>query len=418
MSGQIWRAVIMVLLMVTAAQGAGSAQTPVPEPVTWEVLVNNVSPEGENWSFNAFYPDHLQVHPGDSIVFKLAPNPNAYHTAMVLVRAMTPLEMYQGFAGGYVLGNPAESETFMTTFFNSERGDPMPPCGRAGQDPCPVAPSTDVEFGFNSGVLVNPPPGGGEGHTSFAVTIAPELLPGPYYFTSLVDGPSMSGRIDVVAPDQSVQSPDELLARADRQYQADLASLAANDRVGNPPEASNPDGTKTWQVDAGSSAGDRLAINEFSPSQMVINAGDTVTWTNNSPSAVPQVVSGFGSDQGSIPDQAPYQPGCTNKDGSIALPSAGTFPPDIWNTCPGAEVNNFTGFSQPSQTSGDPYTGGPLTSGILLPQAYLDSPIGDGLPFTSSYSITFPEPGTYTYESPLHPGMVGTVVVVPKPMPR
>ena len=145
-----------------------------------------------------------------------------------------------------------------------------------------------MEFGFNSGVLVNPPPEGGEGHTSFTVTIAPELPPGPYYFTSLVDGPSMSGRIDVVAPDQPVQSPDELLARADRQYQADLAWLAANDRVGNPPEASNPDGTKTWQVDAGSGDGDRLAINEFSPSQMVINAGDTVTWTNNSPSAVPQ----------------------------------------------------------------------------------------------------------------------------------
>jgi plastocyanin len=306
----------------------------------------------------------------------------------------------------------------MTTFFNSERGQPLPPCGRAGQDPCPVAPSTDIEFGFNSGVLVNPPPEGGEGHTSFTVTIAPDFPPGPYYVTSLVDGPSMSGRIDVVAPDQPVQSPDEFLARADRQYQADLAWLAANDRVGNPPEASNPDGSKTWQVNAGSGDGDRLAINEFSPSQMVIIAGDTVTWTNTSPAAVPQAVSGFGPDQGSIPDLDPYQPGCTNADGSVQAPPAGTFPPDIWNTCPGAEVNTFTEFSQPSQPSGDPYTGGPRTSGILLPQPYLDSPIGDGLPFTSSYSITFPEPGTYTYESPLHPGMVGTVVVLPKPMPR
>ena len=41
---------------------------------TWHVLVNNVSPAGENWSFNAFYPDHLQAHPGDTIVFTLAPN--------------------------------------------------------------------------------------------------------------------------------------------------------------------------------------------------------------------------------------------------------------------------------------------------------------------------------------------------------
>jgi plastocyanin len=425
MNGQTWRAailgIVLTLLAAIPAQTVGNAQTPVTvaDPQTWEVMVNNVSPEGENWSFNAFYPDNLQVHPGDTIVFKLAPNPNAYHTAMVLVRAMTPMEMYQGFAGGYVLGNPAEPDSFMTTFFNSERGDPLPPCGRAGQDPCPVAPSTDVEFGFNSGVLVNPPAEGGEGHTSFAVTLAPELPPGPYYFTSLVDGPSMSGRIDVVAPDQPVQSADALLAMAERQYQADLAWLATNDRVGNPPESSNPDGTKTWQVAAGrGGSSSHLSINEFSPSQMVITAGDTVTWTNHGPSAVPHLVSGFGTDQGSPPDLDPYQPACTNEDGSRELPPPGTFPTDIWNTCPGAEVNSFTEFSQPSHPSGDPYTEGPRTSGILLPQPYLDSPIGDGLPFTSSYSITFPEPGTYTYECPLHPGMVGTVVVAPRSMPR
>ena len=36
--------------------------TPVPGAQTWHVLVNNVSPDGENWSFNAFYPDHLRAH--------------------------------------------------------------------------------------------------------------------------------------------------------------------------------------------------------------------------------------------------------------------------------------------------------------------------------------------------------------------
>ena len=76
--------------------------TPVPGAQTWHVLVNNVSPDGENWSFNAFYPDHLQAHPGDAIVFTLAPNPNAFHTVMVLNRDLTPLEMYEGFAGGFV----------------------------------------------------------------------------------------------------------------------------------------------------------------------------------------------------------------------------------------------------------------------------------------------------------------------------
>ncbi len=65
---------------------AAPLATPVPGAQTWHVLVNNVSPDGENWSFNTFYPDHLRVHPGDAIVFTLAPNPNAFHTVMVLNR--------------------------------------------------------------------------------------------------------------------------------------------------------------------------------------------------------------------------------------------------------------------------------------------------------------------------------------------
>ena len=40
-------------------------------------------------------PDHLQAHPGDTIVFTLAPNPQAFHTVHVLTVGMTPLEWYE-----------------------------------------------------------------------------------------------------------------------------------------------------------------------------------------------------------------------------------------------------------------------------------------------------------------------------------
>ena len=92
---------------VVGAQSAtptGAPQaTPVPGPQTWHVLVNNVSPEGKHWSFNTFYPDELQAHPGDTIVFILAPNPQAFHTVQILTAwrlARTPLEFYQGYLGG------------------------------------------------------------------------------------------------------------------------------------------------------------------------------------------------------------------------------------------------------------------------------------------------------------------------------
>jgi plastocyanin len=235
----------------------------------------------------------------------------------------------------------------------------------------------------------------------------------------------MIGWIEVMAPDQPVQSAGDLAAAAQLQYEADLVWLASHDRVTNPSEASNPDSTKTWQVDAGSGSPDnpRLSINEFSLPAKVVHAGDTITWTNRSPGAVAHTVSGFAPTPDAIPQGlSPYQPGCMTSTGELQLPPAGSFPPDIWSTCPGLDasgnpnqVNNLTEASQPSASSGDPYTDGERTSGILLSQEYLDSPIGEGLPFESSYSVTFPNPGTYYYHSAIHPDMSGVVVVLPKP---
>jgi plastocyanin len=402
----------------TSVEG-GQVGTPVPGAQTWHVLVNNVSPDGKNWSFNTFYPDHLQAHPGDTIVFNLAPNPQALHTIHVLTIGMTPLEWYSGFSGGFLQSDLTNPGGWQRPYFGIEAATP---CGRADQDPCLFNADNigepGLEFGLNSGVLVNPPPDGGEGNTSFTIALDPGLLPGPYYVTSDADGSTMSGRIDIVAPGQPVQSASDVEAAARHQYEADLEWLYGLDRVSPPAEASNPDGTKTWQAAAGLSSSERpwLSINEFGPSEMVVIAGDTVTWTNHSPGAVAQTVSGFTTNpDDNSHDMSPYQPGCMSSSGELQLPPAGTFPPDIWNTCPGAEVNNLTEFSQPSAPSGDPYTDGERTSGILLPQEYLDSPVGQGLPFTSSYSVTFPTPGTYYYHSATNPGMTGTIVVLPKP---
>ncbi len=91
------------------------------------MLVNNVSPEGENWSFNAFYPDHLQAHPGDTIVFTLAPNPQAFHTVHLLALGMTPMEFYQGFSGGFIQPDVTRPGEWQRTFFGFQAGSP---CGR------------------------------------------------------------------------------------------------------------------------------------------------------------------------------------------------------------------------------------------------------------------------------------------------
>jgi plastocyanin len=443
-----WAVVLLAILPAPFAQhgrfaGAQDA-TPVPDAQTWNVQVGNVSPDGENWSFNAFYPDHLQVHPGDTISFTLAPGASAVHNVHMLALGMTPKQFYQGFSGGFVQPNLARPGEWQSTFFGYQGS---PPCGRSDQPACVFIDLTDdISFGIASPVLVNPRDGQGTGNTSYTLTIDAAVRPGPYYLMSDVDGPTMVGRIDVLPFDQPVQSAGDLEIAAVRQYEADLAWLAGHERIDVPAEASNPDGTKTWQVAAGSGGrsiapdsggmgtgpapgsggGDGgaqakmwLAINAFSPSQLVVIAGDTVTWTNVSSGSTPHAVAGFGDTPAAVPaDLYPFQPGCMTSSGELVLPAPGSFQFDIWNTCPGMEVNNLTAASQPSEPSGEPYIDGERTSGILLNQDYIDSPIGAGLPFTSSYSITFPNPGVYAYECPIHPGMTGNVVVIPKPRPR
>src|SRR3954463_15870667 len=108
----------------TSVVGAQTG-TPVPGTQTWQVLVNNVSPDGENWSFNTFYPDYLQAHPGDTIVFTLAPNPQAFHTVQILTGWKTPIVFYQGFNGGFRQPDPTRPGECQSTYFGV---DPRSPC--------------------------------------------------------------------------------------------------------------------------------------------------------------------------------------------------------------------------------------------------------------------------------------------------
>lgn len=58
-------------------------------------------------------------------------------------------------------------------------------------------------------------------------------------------------------------------------------------------------------------------------------------------------------------------------------------------------------FAPPTIPPGDDYTGGAAISGVF-----------GGPPFPSTtYALTFPDPGRYAYLCPIHPGMAGVVEV-------
>jgi hypothetical protein len=55
-----------------------------------------------------------------------------------------------------------------------------------------------------------------------------------------------------------------------------------------------------------------------------------------------------------------------------------------------------------------------VTSGILLSQVFLDGLFGAGLPYSSSYTLRFMEPGSYYYIRVIHDGMDGWITVRPR----
>jgi hypothetical protein len=81
--------VVVGVCLVAEAHPSASAQVVAEGPRQWQVLVDNVSPEGHNWSFNAFYPSLLKVHAGDTITLRVAPNPNAFHQPTFLHASST-----------------------------------------------------------------------------------------------------------------------------------------------------------------------------------------------------------------------------------------------------------------------------------------------------------------------------------------
>jgi plastocyanin len=194
------------------------------------------------------------------------------------------------------------------------------------------------------------PPGGG----TFELRLADELDPGTYRFGCVVH-PAQVGTLEVADDGDPTQRPDDLRDAGGDQFDDDAKDLARSrrqaERLTPPPDEPT--------VRAGVATA-RTSLNAFLPVEVVIRDGDTVTWRN----------------AGSVPHVVIF-------DGYLAPPEAIATPP--------------------TRPSGSRLSSGTFTSG----------PIG-AVPYPrTSFSVRFDEPGSYPYVCTLHPGMVGSVEVLP-----
>jgi plastocyanin len=180
-------------------------------------------------------------------------------------------------------------------------------------------------------------------------------------------------------------------------------------------------GTITVEVGGG---GPTPIVMAFTPQNITINAGQTVTWTNPTVVPEPHTVS-FIREQGYFPLlESPYliangtelPPANPAEQNTEALVGGGQFdsPNNVVVAANSRATNpvvidtqNNVNFLQPNahytMTGDELY----VNSGFMWPEVV----IPPGAPPITSFSITFENAGTYDYVCVIHPWMTGQVVV-------
>ena len=289
----------------------------------------------------AFGPTRLQVHRGDTVRWLLA----GFHN----IHFNTELTMFLV---------PYEQEGMQELQINPEIAFPTVESG-----------------GIYTGGTVNSglPLGGPEqSQPYFELTIDAE--PGVYtYFCDV--HPGMTGTIEVVADDVAIPTPSEALSTGfEELYSLLVSSFPLVEQATTNAENHMHEGGANIIVGAGAG----LVVNfDFYPNVVVINPGQSVTWTLS-------------------PDITPFPVGVSSAPG-----------------LPFEEIIRFVPPSDggaPSIVFSDLYVNGQVESGseIGLNDRWLSGILDAG----ESYTLTFREPGVYRFTD-TGPGKNGAVVVLP-----
>lgn len=198
-----------------------------------------------------------------------------------------------------------------------------------------------------------------------------DVEPGAYSYVCDVH-PGMLGSITVVADDVAIPSPIEAASIGGAEFGAAVGgALPAVSEMSSDMSSTVEDGVFT--ITAGNGGMGRVTINEYFPFNAVITVGESVTWTIREDGIEPHTVSWppvFGQDVAPIPQEG----------GPPILALGPTLAP---LTESGASVGQGDAFS----------------SGLFFPG--------------QSFTLTFTEPGAYPFVCNIHPGMSGTVTVLP-----
>jgi plastocyanin len=270
-------------------------------------------------SLMSFYPQVVQVHPGDTVTWTI--NSHEIHTVTFLAGGDLPELLIPA-------NDPSDPSPLQ---INPLAAFPVVPPGGL----------YDGTTFANSGILSTDPGFG----TSFSLTFT---TVGSFEYICLVHGQMMSGTIDVVPVDTAIPSPAQVNAQAQAEIKAawiTVPPILAKARAQIVAPVKNPDGTFTRTITVGYESGSIMVMGFF-PSRMTVFPGDTVVWKFSSTDNAPHTISFFNGN--------PDQPLAFPYNGELLINPAVLFPSEaVMNGTPLNRTDFFnSGILQPpAQTS-------------------------------------------------------------------
>lgn len=387
------------LICASCTSGTPSGQQPKsPTPQAPQRFAVSVDASPQTVTYNGssvtvplvadlFFPSTLSVHPGDSVTFnaqssgevhtvtlgtlinqsaaatfpvpspsKGAPSP----TGAAAVAAQVPSFFSNGYPG---LHSDAVASAAQPCFLASG----VPPLTAA----CPQVAQpnfTGTQSFYNSGWL---PPG-----ASFTLTVATTTPPGTYQFRDLAH-PEMTGDLRVVPAAEPIPPPSQVAASGASQLQA--AALAQAPAA---LEASTVTNTVVAGITEAGVTGTFVAA--FGPPTLTVTAGQTIAWNvlgeqaiAINPTSAPTLLTRSAS-------------GAVHVNSAVIRNSGGVPGPS------GPSTKAIT-------VNGGSYVSGFHNSGLLVSVQ----------PNLITYTLKFPDPGSYTVLSLTYPSMTETITVVP-----
>jgi plastocyanin len=386
----------IVLIVLTSACGGG----PVGRSVARTVFVD-FSHDQFSSGFLRNFPNHVEVHPGDELVFRQSWTGEP-HTVTGGRLADTVGRLARPFTqaireGKPLPGEPPEKlkeamrrvgEAFVGIDFAPTASQPC--FLRSGEPPkggkaCPKRkqPAFDGRFSlYSSGVIPYEGPSG----NAYNVPFSSDVKPGKYFFYCVVHGPIQFTEVVVKEKGAEIPSAEQVSRAARSEVQRVADPLFAIYKRAVAKNAFEVDGTDVTGPFSGlyTPKVDFAQVNQFVPGKVTTKVGRTVSWK----------VFGGHTISFNVPEYFPIME--FKKNGEVHVN------PRLRTPAGGAPALRQPEGSRPQahQVDAGTWDGkGFWSSGEIYGQPYVE------------YGLRVSTPGTYRIACLIHPAMVGTLVV-------